>query len=356
MKKNILKLLSILVIGFMCINVNAREFGLADEKVVQEGEYDSVRMIAGREVTNKAKIDGMSLGAGYEVTASGKSEVGLYAGNTVEISEEVSKDLFAAGNDVTITKDAKINRDVFIAANKVTVSTSLNRDAYIAADTVILKGVTVSGDATIYARKIVFDEETSILGTLTYSDDTTIENLNKATIGSTNVVKNEEIKKELAITFKTRVINFTFSTLTSYITMLVLLLLLPKLRKRLSNPELGASLIIKNMAIGLGLLFFVPIVCILALVTRVLVPLSLISLCIYLFSLYLAVPFASYLIGNLITTKLFKLDNMYLALIIGVLLIKLLALIPTIGIFIGFITFIYGLGLILDSLIYKDKE
>ena len=354
MKKNF-KLFSILLALLFITNVNARELGYADEKVVQEGVYDSVRMIAGKEVENKAEVDGMSLGAGYEVKAGGKSTYGLYAGNTVDINEEVEKDLFVAGNEVTLSSNAKVQRDIFIAASKVIINTDILRDIYIAADTVNLKGVTINGDATIYARKIEFDSTTNIVGTLTYSDDTETIGLNKSNMGSINIVESKEVKDRIVISFKTRLINFTFSSITAFITMIVLLLLFPKLKNRLNNPDLSVSSVCKNMAIGFGLLLAVPVLCLALLFTRVLVPLSLITLAIYLFSLYLATYFAGYLIGNKITSKLFKLDNMYLSLLFGVLLIKLISLIPTLGVIVIFILFIYGLGLILDSLIYKEK-
>ena len=61
--------------------------------------------------------------------------------------------------------------------------------------------------------------------------------------------------------------------------------------------------------------------------------------------LLLALLYGSVVLGNLILTKLFKTkDNSYLAITVGVILIKLLGLIPSVGGYVYLIAILYGMG------------
>ena len=103
----------------------AQEVAEAGDIVNQEGNYDSVRLIAGKKVNNSATIDGISFAAGNEVTLNGHVSYGFYAGNIVNVEGYVSKDTFVAGNIINITSDAYIGRDLYIAGNTINELTSM---------------------------------------------------------------------------------------------------------------------------------------------------------------------------------------------------------------------------------------
>ena len=344
MKNKILKLLSIVLLFFMVTNTYAIELGEAGNIVVQEGEYNSSRFAAGNKVTNKANVDGLSFVAGNEITLEGKAPYGFYAGNIVTVNENIEKDMFVAGNHVTIGSDAIIGRDAFIAGNTVILKANISRDLRVGASSVDLSNVTIYGNAYIMAEEIILNENTNITGKLSYLDDAVVTGLSKAKVGEVEVNKN--VKEVHVYTIKDRALDFLLSVASAFIVMIVLFYLIPKTKEKLDDFELEFGNIAKTSGIGLLVLLLVPIISILAMITMFLIPLSFITLAIYAISIYVSFLLTYYVVGNVITKKLFNKDNMYLSLLIGIVLVKLITYIPYIGGLMGFISLIFGLGLI----------
>ena len=344
MKNRILKLFSIVFLLLMVTNIHALEIVQSGNTITQKGEYSSTRFAAGNKVTNLATVDGLSFVAGNDITLNGKASYGFYAGNIVTINENIEKDAFIAGNNITIGKEAVLGRDVFVAGNTVVISSNVGRDLRVGASIIDLSDITINGDAYVMADQIVLNENTNIVGKLSYSEDATVEGLTTAKIGSIEKVKDIEI--EYSYTFKDRALTFLTSVVAAFVVMVVLFYLIPSSKENLDKLELQFKDIAKTSGIGLLVLVLVPLVSILAMITGFLLPLSLIALVIYAVSIYLSFLVIYYVVGNVISNKLLNKNNMYLALVIGILLVKLVSLIPYLGGWIKFISLIYGLGII----------
>ena len=194
MKKKVLGLFSALLIAFMLtLNVNALEIVNAGETVVEEGEFNSTRLVAGNKVTDKSKVDGISFVAGNDITLEGSAPYGFYAGNIVTVNKEIERDLFIAGNSINIGSDAKIGRDLFIAGNTIKINANIERDIRVGGTSVDLSGITIGGDAYIDASEIVMDENTTITGKLTYYKDAKVTGLEKAKIGTVETKEFDEV-------------------------------------------------------------------------------------------------------------------------------------------------------------------
>lgn len=356
MKNKILKLFSVFLLLFMITNTYALEVGKAGNIVTQDGEYSSTRFVAGNKVTNSANVDGLSFVAGNEITLTGKAPYGFYAGNIVTVNESIEKDMFVAGNHVTVGSDAVIGRDAFIAGNNVVINANITRDLRVGASTVDLSGITIEGNAYIIADEIILNEATNIKGKLSYVDDSKITGLNEATIGSVEVSKH--IENVNSYTFKDRAIDFLLSIVAAYVVVLVLFFLIPQSKEKVDKFELTFSNIAKTSGIGFIVLIVVPLISILAIITEFLLPLSFIAIAVYLISIYLSFILTYYVVGNVITNKLLNKSNVYIALLIGIVLVKLLFLIPHVGGILRFISLIFGIGLIYNFIknIRKSTE
>ena len=345
MKKKFFGLLSVLLIlMFTTTNVYAKSLTKAGDTVIQEGEYDSIRLVAGNKVTNKAKVDGISLIAGNDLTLEGSTPYGFYAGNNITISENISKDMFVAGNKIVVTKDAVVGRDAFIFGSNVTIETNIPGDLRTGGDIVDIRGIKIDGNAYIEASDIILDENTVITGKLTYPEESNIKGIDKATIGKIKTTKYEKVVIERTIT--DIITDFIFSACAAFVVMFVLLYLKPSIKDKLDKVELKADSILKNIGIGLAVLIVVPFVTLFALFTRVLLPLALITGVIYVISIYVAYLLAYYIVGNILTEKLLNQKNNYLALGIGIVVVKLITLIPVIGPLVATACLFYGMGLI----------
>ena len=357
MKNNIQKILTIFLIIMLSITtVSAEEINTsiieAGDTIIHTGKYDSLRLVLGSDITNDATVDGPLLIAGNSIRAEGQTEYGLYAGNTITINENVEKDIFIAGNSIIVESKANIGRDAYIVGNSVIIKSDIPRNIRIGANTVDLRGITINNNAYIMADTIILDKNTKIIGKLVYKENTNLTGLNLATIGSTKVLRtNKEI---IRYSSKEKAMNVFVSYIAAVVTMLVIFYLIPKLSEKLKATKLSIDNIIKIAFTGLIVLIIIPIAALIALVTGILLPLSLITLALYVISLYLSTLLTSYIIGNLIVTKLLKNESKYLAIVIGILVIKLIKLIPYVGPFIVTIALLYGLGLIYQ--LVKSKK
>ena len=333
---------------------SALSLAKAGDSVLEEGEYNSVRFIAGNNVINKANIDGISFIAGNEITTEGVSNYGIYAGNNINIKEKIMEDLFIAGNKINLYEEATIGRDVFIAGSNVNIMTNIARDLRVGANRINISGITIEGDAYLYADNITLDENTVINGKLTYQEGTKISGLDLAKVGE--VVTTKKVEIEVKKPHISPIKNIILSICAGIITMLILFYMLPKTEEKLTHVELKIEPIIKTVCIGFLILILIPITFIITVFTNILTPFALILACIYGISIYLGPLLSGYIIGYLLTKIFIKKDNKYLSLLIGITLVKLVKLIPYIGSFIGVICLLYGMGLITKYLKQKNVK
>ena len=83
--------------------------------------------------------------------------------------------------------------------------------------------------------------------------------------------------------------------------------------------------------------------------------LGIILIPIYLILAYISIIFTGYILGEYIFTKLFKKEsNIYIEVLIGVAVIKLLELVPFLGDIISMLSLFIGIGIIVE-LVFRKK-
>ena len=351
--KKFLCFLLVLVLMITGTNVYAISIAEAGDNVIQEGEYDSIRLVAGNNVTNNATVNGINLIAGNQLNLNGISQYGFFAGNIVNVNESITNDLFVAGNNITIGTDAKLGRDVFIMGNVINITSDIKRDLRVGGETVDISGITINGDAVIYAERIIMNENTSINGKFVYNENTIVSGLDKATINEVEV--NKVDIEFVEYTLKDRIIYFFTNYCAAVITLILLLLVIPRAKEKLDNTSLEVSKIFKSALLGFGVLIIIPIAAFIILFTGILTPVSLIIFAVYIISIYLSQLVSSYVFGKLITNKVFNKDTMYLSILVGVFILKLVSLIPAVGGLISAFAFLYGMGLIYRFIASRGK-
>ena len=317
----------------------------ADDNIEVNEEQNSSQFVFGNTVVSKSNILGISLIAGNTLDITGSAEYGAYAGNVLTINSNVEKDLFAAGSTINIGSNAILGRDVYLAANTIKINADITRDLRATGTTIDISGITIYGDAYIEASEIIMDSKTVITGKLSYAKDTTIEGLENATIGSTEVKEAREFG-EIEINFGTTLYSQLISAIAGVIVLIVLFYMIPNAKKKLDDTELTAGSILGTIGKGVGVLIIIPFIGIIALITGILTPLGFIVLALYAIGLYLASILSGYVIGRTIMTKAFKNDNQYLSILLGVFLIRLLGLVPIVSGIVTVICFLYGMGLL----------
>lgn len=348
-----LKKLVLIVILLIPMTVKGEEYYTIDNNANPKETYNHSYFVFGSEVKDETSINGISFILGNNVLLKGTYEYGFIVGNDVNVSGNYEKDLFIAGNNVTLESGIKIGRDLYAAANKLIINADIYGNAFISADEITLENIIISGNLKLDCNTLNIKENTTITGTLEYDEDTIVTGLEKAHIGS--VIKNEVIQKENSDYNYNN--SFTFYSIISLLIIAYLINAInPKIYEKIIKKEDSKETLL-NILYGFIVLIMVPLGSIIAFITLIGIPLSIISLLLYCVLIYLSSIITSIYFGNLLIKTVFKKElNSYLTILIGLVLLKLLELIPYLGGWISFASILFGIGLIFNLLFIKNNH
>lgn len=298
-------------------------------------------LLAGNNFTNSAKTSGLLFSFGNNLNQKSDSEYLFAAGNNITFTGKVSKDLFIAGNNVQFKSVAKIGGDIYAAGNTILLEVDLSGDFSATAAKVIINGVAIHGNVNLTADTIIFEEGTSIDGTLVYNDDANISGLDKIKVGNIQTYTPETHNIGPAVFWIGRLL----SACGLFVTLLLLVLAFPRTKERIITATSSAHL--GNIIIsGLGVMILLPIVAVLLMMTYVATVTGIILLVVYIVLLYVAQAFAGAYFGHIIISKLFRNGKCPLLLeaLVGIVLIVGLEAIPMIAGLVGLIATVVGLG------------
>ncbi len=293
--------------------------------------------------------EGMLLVAGNTLKVDAASEYGFVAGNVIDFDGSTERDLFVAGNAITLAEDATIGRDVFATGNTVQIETGqLAGNVAISAEAVTIKSTEIAGNLNLSATKIKFDGPVTIAGTLEYNDDAEVSGLSQVSAGA---IETYTIEKEDQGATVMTIVYGKLMSIASLFCAIALICLVYKQTHHKVAAVADASAIGATFAIGLGTLVLVPILVIVALITYVAAPLAVVLGVLYGVMVYLAQGFAGLWLGHLILERGFKAKgNVFFEILIGVVILGLVSLVPYLGILTGFLGLTLGLGLIINCI------
>lgn len=353
MKNKVLILLSV----FACLllitsGVNAKSIVKVDKELNEKGEYDSSRLLIGNNVTSKEDVDGISAIVANNANIKGSANYALYIGNIMTIESSIDNDLFIAGNNVNISSEAKIERDIYAFASDMKINATDIRNVRYVGNSLDIRGITIKGDLYADANEIIMDKNTVVEGKITCFDYTIITGKGEAKIGK--IVEKEKSKVE-RITLLNRLVDSAISALSLFVVLAIVVYLFPKVKTKVEKEQLDTENILKTIAKGLFALIIIPIAAFIALFTTFLAPLSLIVLVLYTIVCYVSSGVGSFIIADKIMSKYAKTTSPYIRLLVGIVVVKLLALIPYVGPFITILFMLYGLGFTYKLLKMKIK-
>lgn len=357
MKKKIFGLilaLTLLVIAPVSAEEINKFHSVADENVKFEDIVHGDSAIAGNLVDMIGNVDGIGFVAGNTVNLNGDLEYAFVAGNSVNINGKVLKSAYVAGNLISFSKDTTIERDLFVVGSNITLSGNLNRDVNAGASKVIITSdAKIKGDVNIDANEIVVEKGATINGTLKYNENAKTDISKEAALTSVRTYDVAETNNN----------NTTFTdTLISVANMLVVFAVIALVFPRVANKTMETvesknTNYLKSFGIGLLILICTPIIALFLLISSIGVSLSLIVLALYAVCLYLAYIVSGIALGNLIINKLLKQNtNIFLTGIIGIIVLKVIILIPYIGGLISLIALCIGLALIVSLVEIKEDN
>lgn len=354
MKKKIFGFL-ILLIVFITSPVSAKEindfYSTSGNNVKLEDTINGDSAIAGNIIDMIGNIDGIGFIAGETVNVKGSLEYGFMAGNNITVDGVISKNIYAAGNIITFTKNASIGRDIFLAGNEVVLNGNLDRNISISATRVVLEdNLTINGNIKINASSIVVKNGANIKGELSYNED-----INKDISNTANIGKITTYKIEQNSSFNVK--DLLQSTLNMIIVFLVITIIIPKSLEKSENIYNESNKYAKNIGIGALFLICVPLISLLLILSNIGISLGIILGLIYGICIYLSYIVSGFILGNLLLGKVMKLNtNKYLSGIIGIVIIKIVSIIPIFGVLISILALLLGLGTIWNLIGYSNNK
>ena len=357
MKKKLFSILIVLTL-MIIFPVNAKEvngfYSNSGDNVKVEDTIKGDSAIAGKIIDLLGNFDGIAFAAGDTINVNGTLEYGFVAGSSINVNGNISKGIYAAGRDISFSKDAKVSRDAFLAGKNVTLEGTLERDVYVGANSVTIKsGTTINGNVSLDTEKLTVEDNVTIKGTLKYNKDAKTTISDSAKIGNTVTYKsNEKTTPDISLIIGDTVI----SAINMIVVFVVLATIIPSALPKASNKFDSFGSYLKGFGFGILILLCTPIIALLLLISSVGSSLGIILALLYGIAIYLSFIAFGYLLGYLITTKLLKKEiNSYFTGIIGIVLLKLLMVVPYIGGFVAMIALFVGLYTV-ATLCLEDKK
>ena len=321
----------------------------SDTEILKVGQN---RFIAGMNVMSETETNGLLFISGNNVGVKAPSEYDFMAGNILDFSSSTKKDLFAAGNYITIHQDARVGRDVFAAGNVIKIDADLPGSVSVAARKLVLNDIKIDGNVDLSVGEVIFQGKTEITGKLSINNDAYID-------GISNVTYAEIEKYEVVVDTATATEIFlskVLSIIALFVTFVIIMALFPAIKDKVSK-EVNYVQFGKDLFIGLCTLLFVPLISIFLIMSIIGAPAGLILIVAYVIMIYLSQAFTGVWLGELLVNNLFHSNApAFVKLLLGITLVIFVGMLPFIGWFMTLLAIILGLGLFMQAINPSHKN
>jgi cytoskeletal protein CcmA (bactofilin family) len=299
---------------------------------------------------NNISIDGTVTG---DVIAAGntvaiRGQVGgtvRAAASSVVIDGKVTNDLVAAGNEVTILGNGRVGRDAVVGATNATLSGQIGRDLQVGGANVKIDGP-VAGSVIATVDRIQITDRGSVGGSLKYTSK------NEAQIANASSVKGS-VERQTPDNGRAPLFTGTAALVVEWLKGLIGLLILgilvvfffPGFSRRAGEALVRSPWL--TLAIGALVLIGLPILSILFFAVGALIGgwwIGLVVLALFGVALALSIPVAAVGVGGALLRVARRPVPVWLALLIGLVVLLLVALIPILGGLVIFCALLFGMG------------
>jgi len=305
--------------------------------------------VAANVVDIQGTINGNLIAAGSNISIPGEIQGSArLAGAQVTIGGKVAGDLVVAASTVTLAPEASVGRDVMATVGTATFAGSVTRNVQVAGSDVVFSGP-VGGNVTAWDSNLKLETGAAIQGNLEYTSSHVVNIANGAVVaGSTHRI----VPSSNGPTFASYLIGWLQTLVGFFLLGAILIFLAPRFNARAVEAYRMAPW--SRLGLGLSVLVVIPIVAVMAFVLGLIVGGWWLAL--FLIGAYALVLAAGYtlvgeMIGHFILERLGR-PNVHplLALLVGLTILMIVASVPFIGWFIGFVALIYGAGIVVMAL------
>lgn len=322
--------------------------------VIIDGTINGDLWAAGSTITVNGVVNGSVMAAGRTVNINGDVGHAVRAGGeTIIINGDVSGDVMVAGGDVNIASTARVGGDLLFGAGIARIDGLVMGDIKGGGSEVTISNG-VKGNVDLKVESLTILPTANIQGDLTYTCEEEADIQSGAQIGGMTTHNLPEVKEKRAKPFPFVLFSGIGGKVTGFIMALIagLVIILLAPRRLTSIAESIRSRPGASAGWGALILFVTPIAAIIVCITIIGILVGLIALALWGIAIYLAQIPVGLFIGRWIIGHFRGVEGkaiMVGALALGLVILRLLRLIPYLGFFIGLAAILFGLGAVVVS-------
>jgi cytoskeletal protein CcmA (bactofilin family) len=301
---------------------------------------------AGNNISVDGTVTGDVIAAGQSVVIRGQVGGSVRAaGASIVVDGKVTNDLLAAGNELTILSNGRVGRDVIVGATNATISGQIGRDLQAGSTNVKIDGG-IGGNVLASVERLQLTDRATIGGNLKYTSK------NDAQIANTSSVKGS-IERQAPANDRAPLVTGPASLVIEWLKGLIGLLILgilvvfffPGFARRAGEALVRSPWL--TLAIGALVLIGLPILAVVFFAVGALIGgwwIGFVVLSLFVVVLALSIPVAAVGVGGAVLRVARRPVPVWLALIIGLVVLLLVALVPILGGVVIFCALLFGMG------------
>jgi cytoskeletal protein CcmA (bactofilin family) len=325
---------------------------LFGEVITVSGIVTGDAILFGREVVVDGNIMGSLLVFAETVRINGNVAGTVRGGaNGFSFHGSSGRDLMIMANSITVS--GPVGQDLFAAASNGTITGSVGRDLKSSMNRLVVDGP-VGGDIDALVSELVIGPNALVSGKVTYTSETEATVNNQAVIGGTITRLDPPATQVTSVSAGRKVWSFFRPILSLLFVALLMILLFPAVTK-------GSALMIgekptSSLGTGALIVFVAPIAALILLITVIGIPVSFLSMLLYIVLIYLSRVFAGYFVAELAFKKFGVALHPVLKALIGILVLALMFKIPCIGWLVQLAAVIFGSGAFMHYMLHQKSE
>jgi cytoskeletal protein CcmA (bactofilin family) len=303
---------------------------------------------AGNNISVDGNVTGDVFAAGNSITIRGQVGGSVRAaGQSLFVDGRVTNDLIFGGNVFELTTNGRVGRDAIVGTANATISGQIGRDLQAGSANVKIDGG-IGGDVLAQVDQLQLTERATVGGNLKYTSR------NEAQIANTSSVKGTITRETprgdsgtppLVTGPAALVLDWVKGLIGLLILGILVVFFFPGFSRRAGEALVRSPWV--SLAVGALVLIGLPILAIVFFAVGVLIGgwwIGLVVLACYGVVLALSIPVAGVGVGGAILRMGRRPVPVWLALLIGLVVLLLVALIPILGPLVFFIACLFGMG------------
>jgi len=310
------------------------------------GTINGDLIAAGNSISVDGTVTGDVIAAGQTVAIRGQVGGSVRgAGSSIVVDGKITDDLLFAGNEVTILSNGRVGRDAIVAATNATISGQVGRDLQAGSTNVKIDGG-IGGNVLASVDRLQLTDRATVGGNLKYTSKT------EAQIANTSSVKGT-IERQTPANDRAPLVTGPAALVLEWLKGLIGLLILgilvvfffPGFSRRAGEALVHSPWL--TLAIGGLVLVGLPILAVVFFAVGALIGgwwIGFVVLALLVVALALSIPVAAVGIGGALLRIARRPVPVWFALLIGLIVLLLVALIPILGGIVIFCALLFGMG------------